>query len=46
MDIKKFNKVMFKVIIVILSIVIPMYFIGYYLLIKLGFEVLNKIINL
>jgi hypothetical protein len=46
MDIKKFNKVMFKVIIVILSIVIPMYLIGYYLLIKLGFEVLNKIINL
>jgi hypothetical protein len=37
---------MFKVIIVILSIAITFYFIGYYLLIKLGFEVLNKIINL
>jgi uncharacterized membrane protein YkvI len=46
MDIKKFNKVMFKVIIVILSIAIPIYFIGFYLLIKFGFEVLNKIINL
>jgi hypothetical protein len=37
---------MFKIVIVILSIAIPFYFIGYYLLIKLGFEVLNKIINL
>jgi len=36
---------MFKVVIVILSIAIPMYFIGYYLLIKLGFEILNKFIN-
>jgi hypothetical protein len=36
---------MFNVVIVILSIAIPMYFIGYYLLIKLGFEFLNKIIN-
>jgi hypothetical protein len=46
MNIKRFNRVMFKLVIVILSIAIPMYFIGYYLLIKLGFEVLNKIINL
>jgi uncharacterized membrane protein YkvI len=46
MNIKRFNKVMFKLVIVILSIAIPMYFIGYYLLIKFGFEVLNKIINL
>ena len=46
MNIKKINSIMFKVILVILAIAIPMYLIGYYFLIKIGAELLDKLIKL
>jgi hypothetical protein len=45
MDIKKFNKVMFRVVLLIMLVAMAINLISYFLIIKLGLEVINKFIN-